>query len=73
MPKLSINTITDDDIRALQADALAAGDDHTEDLCRHALGITPLIAWNFSSHAARIRCVEAINFLQWARERGAQA
>jgi hypothetical protein len=58
---LTADTITDDQIRALQAEALAAGDDTQEDLCRLALGMTPIKAWSLTSYGARIRCAEAVN------------
>lgn len=55
---LTADTVTDDDIQALQIDAV---DDKQADLCRLALGITPMIAWNFTPREARRRCAEAIN------------
>lgn len=61
MEMLTIDTITDEDIRMLREDALAAGDDEQVDLCRLALGITTTRAWNLSLHGARVRCVDAIN------------
>lgn len=61
MTNLTADTITDDQIRALQAEAAEAGDLEQVDLCRLALGITPTIAWNLTPYAARIRCADAIN------------
>lgn len=61
MNKLTADTITDDQIRALQTEASDAGDIEQADLCSLALGYTPLIAWNLTPYAARIRCVAAIN------------
>ena len=59
--KLTADTITDDQIRALQAEALAAGDGEQEDLCRLALGMTSRKAWNTTPYGARIRCADALN------------
>lgn len=59
--KLSADTITDEQIKALLAEAAEAGDDKQVDLCRLALGMTPMIAWNLTPYAARIRCADAIN------------
>jgi hypothetical protein len=70
MTKLTADTITDDQIREVQAHALEIEDAKTEDLCRHALGITPTIAWNFSSYGARARIAEEINDQRavWGRQ-----
>ncbi len=61
MNTLTADTITDDQIRALQTEASEAGDDTQADLCRLALGMTPLIAWNLTPYGARLRCADAIN------------
>jgi hypothetical protein len=59
--KLTADTISDDDIRALQSEASEADDPKQVDLCRLALGMTPTIAWNLTPYGARGRCADAIN------------
>ena len=56
---ITADTITDDQIRDLQSEASEAGDHKQADMCRLALGMTPLIAWNLTPYAARIRCAKA--------------
>lgn len=59
--QLTADTISDDDILALQSEASEADDAKQVDLCRLALGMTPTIAWNLTPYGARARCADAIN------------
>lgn len=61
MTKLTADTITDKQIQLLQDEAVEAGDTKQIDLCRLALGVTPVIAWNLTPYAARGRCADVIN------------
>lgn len=57
---ITADTITDRQIRALMNEAIEANDAKQADLCRLALGMTPIRAWNLTPYAARIRCARAI-------------
>lgn len=59
--KITADTITDDQIRALQAEAAEAGDLEQVDLCRLALGMPTKIAWNTTPYGARIKCAKVID------------
>lgn len=59
--KLTADTITEQQIHDLKAEAWEAGDTKQADLCRLALGMTPLISWNFTPYEARGLCADAIN------------
>jgi hypothetical protein len=58
---LTADTITDTQIRALQADAGESGDSEMYDICRLALGLTPAMSWPFETYGARSRCADVIN------------
>lgn len=60
MNKLTADTITDDQIEQLRAEAVIADDDKQVDLCRLALGITTVRAWNLTPYGARMQCAAAI-------------
>ena len=58
--KITADMVTDEQIKQLQYEANEHGDNEQADLCRLALGITTLMAWNITPYGARIRCAAAI-------------
>ena len=66
--QITADTITDDQIEELMAEAGAHGDEEQADICRLALGRRTVRAWNMTPYGARIRCAAVIAEAQAAAE-----